>query len=123
MVANNYYVRRWGLEKLVMYSSKDRATLRFHKATYRDYYVKALKEFELGQHTHDRAYALYDLAAKLALTFNFRKAAPYLKKAKQIAELHDDIALLKKIADVETSMKDKNRHPRDYVTEFGLDLP
>lgn len=123
MVTNLYAVRRWHLEGLIGYSRRDRRQLRRLWNNCVASYKKAIVEFQTAGHAVDAAFAQYGLAVKFTITFHFRLARKYLKRAKQFAESAMDKSLLASIEDLDATIKDKNRHPRNYVQEFGLDLP
>lgn len=59
------------------------------------------------------AYSLYGLAIQLRATNRFRKVIKFLTKAKKIAQMQKDIALLNGINELESSIKKKNRSKLD----------
>lgn len=123
MIANFHFVRRWGLDKFIVYDKVSRKKIVESKQQSLDLFEKAIAEFTAGKLNSELAYAAYNLAGKLALTFYFAKAKKPLTLAKQLAEAAKDNVLLSRIAELEESIKDKNKHTRNYVEEFGLDLP
>ena len=122
-IMNSYWVRRWHLDNMIGYSGKARREIIALKDKCVALYRKAIKEFEAGPYKGDQAFALYRLAVKFEITYRFSLARRYLRKAKRLAEAENESSLLSAIKEVETALKDKNRHPRNYVEELGLDLP
>ena len=120
---NVYYVRRWNLDKLIGYDRKARRKLRdsFHNAS--ALYEKAMEEFAAGQHESDAAHVAYALALKHSMTFHFSKATKLLNGAKLMGNSDRDKNLFIYINDLEKLIKDRYRHPRNWVEEFGWDLP
>jgi hypothetical protein len=113
MVANSYYVRRWGLDKLLIHSQAERIRLRRHKAKCMEFYERAFDEFRADNLSGDLGYALYNRALKLSLTFSFAKAKQFVRQAKEIATQNDDALLLSGLEHLERQIKDKNKHLRD----------
>lgn len=122
-IMNIYFVRRWHLDKIIGYNDDARRKLRESQIKTVVFFKRAIDEFTSGNYKSDLANALFNLAVKFALTFRFRKARKYLNQAKQIAKTENEKALFVPIAELEKRINDKYRHPRDYVEEFGLDLP
>jgi hypothetical protein len=122
-IMNIYFVRRWNLNKLIGYSRGARRKLRESQNKSALLFKRAIEEFEAGNYKSDLAHTLCDLAAKFALTYRFRKARKYLNHAKQLAEAESVRALFIPISEIQKRIDDKYRHPRNYVEEFGLDLP
>jgi hypothetical protein len=120
---NIYFVRRWNLDKLIGYSREARHKL---QGSFRDaaaLYRRAMEELSAGQYKSDAAHAAYALAVKHALTFRFSKATKYLNLTKSISNAERDKNLFIHIDKLEELIKDRYRHPRNWVEEFGLDLP
>ena len=122
-IMNLYFVRRWHLNQLIGFTKGSRAKLREAQNSSVGYFLKAIEEFGAGHHKSDLAHALFALAAKFTFTYRFRKAQRYLNYAKQLAEAENVSALLTPISEIQKRIDDKYRHPRNYVEEFGLDLP
>ena len=122
-ILNVYLVRRWNLDKLLGYNREARRRLRdsFRKAV--ALYRRAMEEFSEGQYESDAAHAAYALALKHAMTFHFPKATKYLMLTKSLADPERDKNLFIHIDKLEELIKDRYRHPRNWVEEFGLDLP
>jgi hypothetical protein len=118
-----YFVRRWHFDKFIGYDGSARRKLRESQKKSVDFVKRAIEEFGRGNYTPDRAHPLYSLAVKFTLTFRFSKAKKYLNQSRRLAEMTDEKALLVSIGELEKRIKDKYRHPRNYVEEFGLDLP
>lgn len=55
--------------------------------------------------------------------FHFRDAKKYLKKAERWARKSGDERLLSQILSFRNTLKYGNKNVRNYVEEFGLDLP
>lgn len=123
IVTNLYLIRRWHLDKLIGYSRRDRQQLTRLWKNCVAFYKKAIAEFQAVNDGADVAFALSGLSVKFAITFRFRLARRYLKQAKELARSTSEASLLASIDELETRIKDKNKHPRNYVREFGLDLP
>lgn len=122
-IINFYFIRRWGLDKLIGYSRIERCKLRESLDKGESYLKCAIGEFRAGGFNSDLAHALYNLAGKFAITFRFRMGKKYLKQAKRLAESIGEKTLFVPLADLEKTIKDRYRHTRNYVEEFGLDLP
>jgi hypothetical protein len=122
-ICNIYFVRRWKLDKLINYDKDGRRKLKASRNKCIDFFEKAISEFKLGDHKADLAHALYNLAVKFTLMFYFSKAKRYLNQAKPLAEATNEKVLLIQVTKLETQIKDKYKHPRNYAEEFGLDLP
>lgn len=122
-IMNIYFVRRWNLDKLIGYDRKARRKLWDSFRNAGALYRRAMEEFSAGQYKSDAAHAAYALALKHAITFRFSKATKYLNLAKSIANAERDKNLFIHIDKIEKLIKDRYRHPRNWVEEFGLDLP
>jgi len=122
-IMNFYLVRRWHLNILIGFDRNARRKIRESYKTSINYFEKSIKAFKAGNLESDLARAFYNLAVKYTLTYFFSKAGRYLNKARQLAEMRDEKVLLIQISEIEKRIKDKNKHPRDYVGELGLDLP
>lgn len=122
-ICNIYFVRRWKLDKLINYARDARRKLNNSKKKCTVFFERAISEFKLGNHEAELSYTLYNFAVKFTLMFYFVKARKYLNQAKLIAEARNEMVLLNQIGELERRIKDKYRHPRNYVQEFGLDLP
>jgi hypothetical protein len=120
---NFYSVRRWNIDKLVGYSRESRRKLRNSKNQFVAFFRRAIEEFETGDYKSDLATVLYALAVKFTLTYHFSKARRYLNRAKRLAQTENETILFASIADLEKEIKDKHRHPRNYVEEYGMNLP
>jgi hypothetical protein len=123
IITNLYLIRRWHLDKLIGYSRKDRRQLRRLWNNCVAFYNKAIAEFQAVNNRADVAFAEYGLSVKFAITFRFRLARRILRQAKEMARSTGEASLLASIDELEKQVMDKNKHPRNYVREFGLDLP
>jgi len=86
--------------------------------TYIDSFTKSHLEAarlleEIDDATAGRAY--YDLAAQLKTAFKFYRARNYLRKAKIIAERHNDTVLGAQIRELKKSIKARNRDIPNYL--------
>jgi len=122
-ICNIYFVRRWKLDKLINYNRDARRKLNTSKKKCIVFFKRAISEFRLGNHESELAHTLYNFAVKFTLMFYFVKACKYLNQAKLIAGARNEMVLLNQIGELERRIKDKYRHSRNYVEEFGLDLP
>jgi hypothetical protein len=123
MLMNAYYVRRFNLDTFVGYKRANRRRItRFWKDSV-TFYRTAIAEFEAAKYNADLAHALHGLAVKFALNYRFFRAGQTLRRAKHLAEIENQTSLLASIADLEQTVKDKYKHPRNYVQKLGLDLP
>lgn len=122
-ICNMYFVRRWDLYKFINYHRDARRKLNAARNECIDLFERAISEFKSGNHEVDLAHALYNLAVKFTLMFCFSKARKYLNQAKILAKAKNEKVLLIQMSELEGRIKDKYRHPRNYVEEFGLDLP
>jgi hypothetical protein len=122
-IMNLYFVGRWHLKILIGFDRNARQKIREAYKTGINYFEESIKEFKAGNLESDLARAFYNLAVQYTLTYYFSKAGRCLKKARQLAEMRDEKVLLIQINELEKRIKDKNKHPRDYVEELGLDLP
>lgn len=123
MMGNIYFVRRWGLDKFILYKKVDRKKIKSEQNKCFDFFQKAIFEFETGKLWVDLAHAYYNLAIKYKVVFSFIKAKHYLNKARVLAESSDEKRLLKQIDHLKEGIADKNKNIKNYVDEFGLDLP
>jgi hypothetical protein len=57
------------------------------------------------------------------VTFHFSKAKKYLNLTKSLANAANEKNLFIHIDKLEKLTKDRYRHPRNWVEEFGMDLP
>ena len=122
-VMNIYYVRRWNLDKLIGYDRKARRKLRESFSNAVALYKRAMEKFSAGDYKSDAAHAAYALALKHAITFRFSKATKFLNLVKTIANPESDKYLFIHIDRLEKLIKERYRHPRNWVEEFGWDLP
>lgn len=122
-IGNIYMVRRWNLDNLLLYRSSDRRKIVGHKKNCVRFLKLSISEFEAGKNESDMAYACYNLAVKLNMMFHFRSAKRYLDQAERLARKTDEGRLLTKILSFRKDLKNKNKNVRNYVEEFGLDLP
>jgi hypothetical protein len=122
-IMNIYFVRRWHLNQLIGFTRGSRSKLREAQSNSVGYFLKAIEEFAAGDYKSDLAHALFALAAKFTFTYRFRKARKYLNRARQLAEAEGAKHLFIAISEIQKRIDDKYRHPRNYVEEFGLDLP
>ena len=122
-IMNIYYVKRWHLNLMIGFDKQARKKIleAFKKSI--NYYEKAIKEFKEDNLETDLAYALHGLAVKYTLTYRFSRAKKYLNQARQIAERKNEKALIFQANELEKRIKDKYKHPKNYVEELGLDLP
>ncbi len=121
-IANIYFVKRWNLDKF-LYDKEIRQKIRDSGKKCIVYCRKSIAEFEIGNKGPETAYASYNLANNLRSMNHFFQAKKYLIKAKKLAEAHNQKPLLAQIELFEKRLADKNRNIRNYVEEFGLDLP
>jgi hypothetical protein len=122
-IMNFYFVRRWHFNTLIGFDRNARRKIREAYKKSINYFEKSIEEFKVGNLESDLARALYSLAVQYTITYRFSKARTHLNQARQLAERIDEKALLTQINELEKRIKDKNKHPRDYVEELGLDLP
>ena len=122
-IMNIYYIRRWNLDKLIGYTRRDRGKLQNSFRDAIDLYRRALGEFRADKNNSDAANAAYTIALKYAVTFRFSKAKKYLNLSRNLGNADTDRNLFIYIEELEKRIKDRYRHPRNYVEEFGLDLP
>ncbi|HLY61046.1 MAG TPA: hypothetical protein VKV95_09880 [Terriglobia bacterium] len=122
-IMNLYFVRRWNFNSWVGYDREARRKLRDSFGRAVAFYERGMEEFVAGNYKSDAAHTAYALALKHALTFHFSKARKYLNLTKSMANAVKDKNLFIHIADLEKLIKDGNRHPRNWVEEFGMDLP
>lgn len=121
-IANTYLVRRWNLDRF-LYNRDIRRKIDEARNKCVQYFEISIKEFGLAGMKSEQAHSIYNLAAKLVLFNRFRRSGKLLKEARVMAESENIKPLLDKISNLEKVVKDRNRHIRDYVSEFGLDLP
>lgn len=122
-IGNIYLVRRWNLDNLLLYRNSDRRKIIGHKKDCIRFFKLAISDFEAGGNESDMAHACYNLAVKLNMMFHFRDAKKYLEQAEQLARKKDEKRLLSQILSFHNELKNKNKNVRNYVEEFGLDLP
>lgn len=121
-IANLYFVRRWNLDRY-LYGKEIRHKIDESRDKCIQYFERAIGEFELAGMKSEQAHTLYNLAVKLRTFNRFRRARKLLAEAKIMATSVNDKRLLDKITAFEKELADKNRNIRDYVGEFGLDMP
>lgn len=121
-IANMYFVRRWNLDRY-LYDRKVRARIDESRDKCIQYFERSIKEFEQAGMKSEQAHTIYNLAAKLKLFNRFRRSQKLLNEAKNMAESINEKRLLEKISYLKKDVEDKNKHLRDYVSEFGLDMP
>lgn len=121
-IANLYFVRRWNLDRY-LYGRDVRRKIDESRDKCIQYFERAIIEFELAGMKSEQAHTLYNLAVKLRTFNRFRRARKLLEEAKVMATSANDKRLLDKISAFEKELADKNRNIRDYVSEFGLDMP
>lgn len=122
-ICNIYWVRRWNLDNLLLYRNSDRRKIIEHKKNCIHFFKLAISDFEAGRNESDMAHACYNLAVKLKMMFHFRDAKKYLEQADRLARKSDEKRLLSQVLSFRDELKDGNRNVRNYVEEFGLDLP
>jgi len=121
-IANVFFIRRWNLDKY-LYKKDARRKIDGSRKKCVQYFERSIKEFELAGMKSEQAHSIYNLAVKLQLFNQFRRAKKLLVEARVLAESISEKRLLDKIGDLEKSVADKNRNIRDYVSEMGLDMP
>ena len=122
-IGNIYLVRRWNLDNLLLYRNSDRRKIIGHKKDCIRFFKLAISDFGAGGNESDMAHACYNLAVKLKMMFHFRDAKKYLKQAERLARKSSEKRLLSQILSFRNELKNKNKNVRNYVEEFGLDLP
>ncbi len=122
-IGNIYLIRRWNLDKYILYNKKGRKEIKEVKDKCIYFFKKAIAEFEAGNMGGDMAHACYNLAVKFKLMYNFNEAKKFLDKARSLAETNNEKIVLNQIDLFQKELFDKNRHPRNYIEELGLDLP
>lgn len=122
-IGNIYWVRRWNLDNLLLYRSSDRRKIVGHKKDCVHFFKLSVSEFEAGGNESDMAHACYNLAVKFSLMFHFRDAKQYLDQADRLARKAKEGRLLAQVVSFRNDLKNKNKNVRNYVEEFGLDLP
>ena len=122
-IGNIYTVRSWNLDKWFLYKSKNRKKITDDKIKCFNFFRLAISEFESGKDYTIMAHAYYNLAVKYKFIFKFRKAEQALKQARDLAKKNNEELLFFKIDSLRKQLKDKNKNIRNYVEEFGLDLP
>lgn len=122
-MGNMYYVRRWNLDRLLLYKSKNRRKITADWKMFVHFFKDAIREFKAGEYEVDMAYAYYNLAAKMKNLFHFMNAKKYLKQSQCLAKKNNEKDLLRQIALLRKSITDKNKNIRNYAEELGLDLP
>ncbi|MGO9603116.1 MAG: hypothetical protein ACLQAT_06890 [Candidatus Binataceae bacterium] len=120
---NIYWVRRLNLEKLIGYNRSNRRKLKTLMDECVSYYERAIAEFEAEGRKGEQAFAMYMLAVKFTMTYRFLSAKRYLKAAKSLALDREEKPLIEAIEELEKDVRDKYRHPRNWMQEFGMDLP
>ncbi len=122
-IANIYFIRRWNLDKFILFNSQSRRKISEANSKCIYFYQKAIHEFELGKQGGEEAHACYNFAVKLKLMYRFRRAHKFLIKARQLAEANNEKRLLVRMEEFQKELDDENRHTKNYVEDLGLDLP
>jgi len=122
-IGNIYFIRKWNLDKWLLYKKEDRKKIKddWSKCVY--FFKSAILNFKSGGHDTEMAHACYNFALKYKLVFRFRKAKKLLEQAQKIAEKCNEKRLLSKIILFRKELADRNKNIRNYVEEYGLDLP
>jgi len=122
-IANIYFLRRWNIDKWIVYDNNGRKKIKnyWEKCIY--YYNMAIFEFSAGEKYIELAYTYYNIAVQYMVTFRFRKARKFLKKSFDLAKKYNEVQLLSKIELLKKRIVNKNRNIKNYVEEYGLDLP
>lgn len=123
MIGNVYFVRRWNLGKWFLYRKQGRKRINDCWAKCVNFLESAISEFRAGGYNGEMAHAYYNLAVKHGLAFGFKKAKIFLEQADKLARENNEKALIPKIELYRQQLVNKNRNIRDYVGEYGLDLP
>lgn len=121
-IGNMYFVRRWNLGKWFFYKNEDRKKIKddWNKCIY--FFKSAISDFKSGNHDGEMAHAYYNFAIKYKTIFRFRKSKKLLEQAQKLAEKCNEKRLLSQIALFRKELTDRNKHIRNYVEEYGLDL-
>jgi tetratricopeptide (TPR) repeat protein len=122
-IGNIYFIRRWRLDKWVVYNSKGRKEIRNLWQKCVQNFERAISEFESGSNYVELAHAYYNLAVKYKFAFQFIKAKKCLKKSSELAKEYNESQLLSKIELLNQMIANKNQDVRNYVEEYGLDMP
>lgn len=122
-LGNKYLIKRWNLGKWFLYNSKGRKKLKENWHECLNFMDLAISEFKAGRFNEELAHAYYNLAVKYQFIFQFRKAKKALKLALKLAEEYNCKRLLAQITLLGKRLKEKNKNIKNYVEEFGLDLP
>jgi cell division protein FtsB len=122
-IGNIYWIRRWNLDNILLYRSGDRKKILGHKKDCVRFFRRSISELETGRNESDMAHACYNLAVKLNMMFHFRDAKRYLDQAEQLARKTNEGRLLTQVLSFRNDLKNRNKNVRNYVEEFGLDLP
>lgn len=122
-VANISFLKRWGLDKFIIFDAKGRQIIDDSENKCFYFFEKSISEFEAGNQYEYLPYAYSNFALALGSIFKFRRATVLLNKAKTLAKVNNQEQLLIKIGEIEKKIADKNRHIEDYVSKLGLDLP
>lgn len=122
MIGNIYFVKRWNLDKWLL-RSEGRKKIDDDWFNCIKYIKLAISEYKAGGYNKEMAQAYYNLAVKYGITFRFRKAKKLLETSYKIAKENSDKLLLSQIEIYRKQIANKNREIRNYVGEYGLDLP
>jgi len=122
-IGNIYFIRKWNLDKWLLYKNEDRKKIKgdWNKCVY--FFKLAISNFKSGGHDTEMAHAYYNFAIKYKLVFQFRKARKLLERAQELAEKCNEKRLLSQIVLFRKELTDRNKNIRNYVEEYGLDLP
>lgn len=123
MIANQYWAKEIGIEKYLLFNRKSRKTMHSIWKQCMKYFEMSISESLEANDQQHVAFAYYNLAIKYSLEFKFKKSNNLLDKAEPIAKQLNEGRLLQQIKDLRENNKNKNRGGRDYVREFGLDMP
>lgn len=121
-IATIYLVRRWNIDKL-LYDREIRRRIHDSRTKCIQYFEKAIAEFEADNLGSETAHTVYNLAVRLQSMNLFSRANKLLVKARNLANTHGERMLLGQIEKLELELRNKNRKIRDYVEEYGLDMP
>jgi hypothetical protein len=107
-------LRQRGLEHFLFFTFGQIRLLRDHLSQVAECYLAAA---ELFREINDprEAHAFYNLANHLRIAYQFRRAMKYLKKARIVAQNHNEHLLLKQIDELARIVRAKNKDVPDYL--------
>ena len=107
-------LRQRGLENYLFFNLHEIRALRNHLSRVERSFLRAAELFR-AINDPSEAHAFYNLANHLRISFKFRQAINYLKKARVVAQKHNQELLVKQIDELARIVKTRNKDVPNYL--------